>query len=98
MTTTDAVAVALREADRRARWQQWLFWGAVAIEAGLIISFLALADWRNRTHVLLFLATLGTFYAIALGVASLSLRLDDCTRRILQAVSLTRQPPPSGSV
>ena len=88
MTTNDAVTLALRDAARRARWQHWLFWGALGIEAALIIAFLALADWQNRTHVLLFVATLGTFYAIGLGVASLSLRLDDCTRRILQAVSL----------
>ena len=88
MTTNDAVAIALGEAERRARWQSWLFWGSVGIEAVLIAGFIGLADWRNRSHVLLFLSTLGVFYAIALGVASLTLRLDDCTRRILTAVSL----------
>ena len=88
MTTNDAVAAALREVDRRALWQRRLFWGAVALEAALIAAFLGLADWRNRTHVLLFMSTLGVFYAIALGIASLTLRLDACTRRILQAVSL----------
>jgi hypothetical protein len=88
MTTNDAVAIGLREAERRARWQQWLFWGSVAIEALLIAGFLGLADWRNRTHVLLFLSTLGVYYALALAVASLTLRLEECTRRILQGVKL----------
>ena len=93
MTTQDAVAAALREADRRARWQPRLFWGAVAIEAALIVSSLTLADWQNRTHVLLFLSTLGICYAVALGVVSLTLRLDECTRRILRSVSLVTNDP-----
>lgn len=91
MTTDNAVAIGLREAERRARWQGWLFWGSVAIEGLLIAGFLALADWRNRTHVLLFVSTLGVYYAIALGVASLTLRLEECTRRILQGVNLLRR-------
>ncbi len=96
MQTTDLVSAALREHDRRARSQQWLFWGGVAIEAALIAAFLILADWRNRTHVLLFISTLGVFYAVALGVVSLTLRLDDSTRRILKAVGLM-SPDSTGS-
>lgn len=94
MTTINAVSAALNEAERRARRQHRVFWGAVAIEAGLIGSFLALADWGNRTHILLFLSTLGICYAIGLGVASLTFRVDDATRRMLQAVSLAARERP----
>ena len=90
MTTHDVVSAALRVHDRRTRWQAWMFWGGVAIEAALIVAFLFLADWKNRTHVLLFISTLGVFYALALGVVSLTLRLDDSTRRVLTAVGLIR--------
>ena len=94
MTTNNAVSAALQEADRQSRRQRLLFWGAAAIEAALIASFLALADWGDRTHVLLFLSTLGVFYAIGLGVASLTFRVDDAARRILQALSLVVRERP----
>jgi hypothetical protein len=94
MDTTGAVTAALREADRRARWQFWLFWSGVAIEAALIGAFLWLADWSNRTHLLLFFSTLGVFYAVALGIASVSIRVEDCTRRVLQALSLDLKEAP----
>ena len=88
MSSLQLKSAALHESDRRARRQYALFWGGVAIEALLIGAFLFLADWQNRTHLLLFFSTLGVFYAIALGIVSLSLRLDDSTRRILKAIGL----------
>ena len=88
MTTSNPKAAALAEADRVDSRQTVIFWLTVFIEAGLIAAFLALADFSNRTHMLLFIASMSVYSTVALGVAGLNMRLEQGQRHMLEALKL----------
>ena len=88
MTTLNPKAAALAEADRVDLRQTVIFWLTVSIEAGLIAAFLALADFSNRTHVLLFISSMSVYSTVALGVAGLNMRLEQGQRHMLEALKL----------
>ena len=86
--TNNPKAAALAEADRVDSRQTAIFWLTVLIEAGLIAAFLALADFKDRTHMLLFIASMSVYSTIALGVAGLNMRLEQGQRHMLEALKL----------
>jgi hypothetical protein len=88
MTALDPKAAALAEADRIDARHAAIFWLTVIIEAGLIAAFLLLADFKDRTHVLLFIAAMSVYSTVALGVAGLNMRLEQSQRRMLEALKL----------
>lgn len=88
MNANNPKAAALAEADRLESKHLWIFWLTVAIEAGLIAGFLALADFSDRTHILLFISSMAVYSTVALGVAGLNMRLDQGQRRLLEALKL----------
>ena len=88
MTALDPKAAALAEADRLDARQATIFWLTILIEAGLIAAFLLLADFKDRTHMLLFIASMSVYSTVALGVAGLNMRLEQSQRRMLEALKI----------
>ena len=88
MTEHDPRTVALDQADRSARRQQLFVLAAAAIEGALIVAYLLLADFGNRTHVLLFVSTIAVYSTIGAGLFALAARIDRSNHRVLEALRL----------
>ena len=88
MTMHEPHLAGLAEADRAERRQRALLFAAVGVEALLIAAFLLLADFANRTHLLLFISAMVIYSMVGLGVGALALRIDHGNRRVLEALRL----------
>lgn len=85
---TNPAGDALDRIDRAERRYKQAFAAAVGIEALMLPVYLALADFSNRTHVLLLIATVATYTIIAIGLVALGAHVNRNTLRILRAVQL----------
>jgi hypothetical protein len=81
-------ADALDRIDRAERRYKQAFLAAVAVEAAALPVYLALADFSNRTHVLLLIASVATYTIIAIGLVVLGAHVNRNTLRILRAVEM----------
>ena len=77
---------ALDRIDRAERRYKQAFLAAVAVEAAALPVYVALADFTNRTHVLLLIASVATYTIIAIGLVALGAHVNRNTLRILRAV------------
>lgn len=84
-------ADALDRIDRAERRYKQAFLAAVAVEGAALPVYLALADFSNRTHVLLLLASVATYTIIAIGLVALGAHVNRNTLRILRAVQLAAE-------
>jgi hypothetical protein len=85
----DAVRVAaLARIDRSERNFKLAFLGAVIVESLFVASFLLLADFSNRLHVLLLIATVSCYTIVVLGLVALGAHFNRGVARILKAVEL----------
>lgn len=82
----DLCTAALDRIDRSERHYKLAFFGAVAFEGLFLAAFLFLADFRDRTHVLLLLATVAIYTIIALGLVALGAHVNRNTLRVLTAL------------
>jgi len=86
----DADALALRRLDQgRSVVLGWLA-AAAAVEAALLITFVLLADFSNRTHVLLLVASLLVYLTLALGLIALGAFVRWWGLRIVLAVETVK--------
>jgi len=74
--------------DRAERHYKQVFLAAVGLEAIMLPLYLALADFSNRTHVLLFIAMVATYSIVCIGLLALGAHNNRNTLRILRAVQL----------
>jgi hypothetical protein len=81
---------AIDRIGRSARNYRLAFFAAIAFEGLFLIAFLVAADLHNRLHLLLLLATVGSYTIIVLGLVALGAYLDRGTLRALKAVELLR--------
>jgi hypothetical protein len=88
MTSHEPHLAGLAEADRLERRQRMLLWAAAGVESILIASFLLLADFSNRTHVLLFISAMVIYSMVGLGVGALAMRIEHGNRRVIEALRL----------
>lgn len=88
MTTTDPRSLALAQAERSARNQRFFILAAAAVEAALIVAFLLLADFGNRTHALLFVSTVAVYSTVGAGLLALAARIDQSNYRVIEALRL----------
>ncbi len=79
---------ALDRIDKSGQHYRMAFFGAAVIEALFMAGFLLLADFSNRTHVLMLIATVAVYTIIALGLAALGAHVSRNTLRVLKAVEL----------
>jgi hypothetical protein len=79
-------AAALDRIDRSERgYRRAIFAGFVA-EAALLLAFVFLADFNNRLHLLLMIATVGIYTILALGLVALGAHVSRNTQLILRAL------------
>jgi uncharacterized membrane protein len=64
--------------------------GFAVIELLFLAAFLLLADFSNRTHLLLLIATVASYTIIGFGIIALGLHVNKNTLRILQAIEMTK--------
>jgi hypothetical protein len=83
-------AGVLERIERSERNYRAAFWSAVALEGAFLLGFLFLADFRNRTHMLLLLATVAVYTILALGLVALGAHVSRCTERVLRAIEAAR--------
>lgn len=81
-------AAALARIDRTERNFKLAFFGAAIVESAFIVSFLLLADFTNRSHVLLLLATVSCYTIVVLGLVALGAHINRGLARVLKAVEL----------
>ena len=85
----DAVRVAaLARIDRSERNFKLAFIGAAIVESAFLVSFLLLADFSNRMHVLLLISTMSCYTIVALGLLALGAHVNRSIARVLKAVEL----------
>ncbi len=80
---------ALDRVDRSERHYRLAFFGAVVVEAVFLAAFLLLADFTNRTQVLLLLATCALYTLLALGLIAVGVHISRNTTRVLAAIQLS---------
>ena len=83
-------ADALARVERGERNFKLAFFGAVAFEALFLVVFMLAADFSNRTHVLLLIATVGGYTVVVLGLVVLGAHVSRCAARVLKAVELLK--------
>ena len=82
---------ALARIERGERNFKLAFFGAVAFEALFLVVFLLAADFSNRTHVLLLVATVGGYTVVALGLVTLGAHVSRGFARVLKAVEMLEE-------
>jgi hypothetical protein len=83
-----ARSTALDLMDRAERNYRLALGAAVVVELLFLAGFLVLADFSNRLHLLLLLATLAVYSITAAGLLALGAHVRRNTLRVLQAVEL----------
>jgi len=87
MTKVDEIRNdVLARIEQTERNYKLAFFGAAALEAVFLMTFLFVADFSNRTHVLLLLGTVMTYSILALGLVALGAHVNRATLRVLQAI------------
>ena len=83
-------AAALARVDRSERNFKLAFYGAMIVETAFIVSFLLLADFSNRIHLLLLVSTVSCYSIVVLGLFALGAHINRGVARLLKAVELLR--------
>ena len=74
--------------DRDLRNRRLAIVAAVAVEVGFLAAFLLLADFGNRLHLLLFIATITVYSIAAFALLALGAHVSRCTLRVLRALEM----------
>ena len=81
----------LSRIERNERYYRLTFIGAAIVEVAFLASFLLLADFSNRVHVLLLIAGVAIYMILGFGLAALGLHVNQNTLRILNAIELSAE-------
>ena len=82
-------AAALARIDRSDRNFKIAFFAAAVIESAFIVSFLLLADFSNRMHMLLLISTVSCYSIVGFGLIALGAHMNRGIARVLKALELT---------
>jgi hypothetical protein len=80
----------LARIDRAERNYKLAFVAAGVVEAIFLIAFVFLADFKDRTHVLILLGTVMTYSMVAVGLVALGAHVNRAILRVLQAIDGTK--------
>ena len=90
VTNLDEVrSAALARIDRSERNFKLAFIGAAIVESLFMATFLLLADFSNRVHVLLLISTVSCYTIVVLGLVALGAHVNRGIARVLKAVELS---------
>jgi hypothetical protein len=64
------------------------FFAALVVEGLFLVAFFLAADFSNRMHVLLLIATVGSYSIVLLGLVTLGAHMNRGVLRILKAIEL----------
>ena len=81
-------AAALARIDRTERNFKLAIYGAFIVESAFVVSFLFLADFSNRSHLLLLIATISCYSIVVMGLVALGAYINRGLARVLKAVEL----------
>lgn len=85
-TVDDIREGALRRIERQAAMVRAAILGAVAIEALALGLALWLVDWKDRTHVLIFVMGVLGYTIIVLGLAALGSHVSRACNRVVAVI------------
>ena len=77
---------ALERIERGERNYKICFLAAAVVEALFLGGFLLLADFSNRLHLLLLIASVATYTIVGAGLLALGSHVSRCTWRIIKAL------------
>lgn len=100
MTDSDLDRVrtaVLDRIQRNERNYKAAFWSAVALESGFLLAFVFLADFSNRLHLLLLLATIAIYTILGLGLIALGAHVSWCTGRVIKALEWSHTGNPGST-
>jgi hypothetical protein len=87
----------LERIEQTERHYKAAFYGAAILETLLLAGFLLLADFKSdRTHLLLLLATVGSYSILVLGLVALGAHVNRNSLRVLKAIELLHSRLVSG--
>jgi hypothetical protein len=78
----------LARINRSERNFKLAFFAAVAVEGLFLVAFSLAADFSNRMHVLLLIATVGSYSIVLLGLIALGAYMNRGVLRIIKAIEL----------
>ena len=76
----------LKQIEKSESNYKLAFVGAAIIEACFLAAFLILADFSNRMHLLLLIASIAIYTIVAMGLYALGMHVSKNTLRILRAI------------
>ncbi len=82
---------ALRRIERGERNFKLAFYVAAVWEALFLVAFVLAADFSNRTHLLLLIATVGSYSLVVIGLMALGAHVNRATLRVLKAIELLKE-------
>jgi len=80
--------VLARAEKREKRYRLWIV-AAGVIEAACLLAFVGLADFHDRTHVLLLITAFLVYGTLAMGMLALGAFTQSWCLRILRAIELS---------
>ena len=81
-------AAAIARIDRSERNFKLAFLAAAIVEAAFVVSFVLLADFSNRLHVLLLISTVSGYSIVGFGLFALGAHINRGIARVLKALEL----------
>ena len=81
-------AAAVSRIDRSERNFKLAFFAAAIVETAFIVSFLVLADFSNRLHLLLLISTVSCYSIIVLGLVALGAHINRGIARVLKGLEM----------
>lgn len=84
--SADPVSNVLDRIERHSRHVRLAVLGAAAVEALLLVLCIALLDWQNDLHVILFVLSVLTYSVIALGLLALGAHVSRVGVRVVASL------------
>ena len=81
---------ALASIERSERNFKLAFMVAAVWEALFLLAYILAADFSNRLHLLLLIATVGSYSMVVIGLVALGAHINRGVLRILKAIELLR--------
>ena len=81
----------LSRIERSERFFKIVLTVVALLEIGFIAAFILLADFSNRTHVLLLICGITVYTILGFGMIALGLHISQNTLRVLNAVELLQE-------
>lgn len=80
----------LARINRSERNFKLAFFAAVTFEALFLVALLLAADFSNRMHLLMLIATVGGYSVVVLGLVTLGAHVNRSVLRVLKAIELLK--------